>query len=134
MKLSGLLAFLSIPALCFAPVALLQTPGVEIFLMPSAEILHERLNLHGFGDFAQSTFIVPQLANKKFIPLGIGTTVENVFGRYKHNMQKSNSPIPVEVTKPELYRLILLNLPAALEELEKLGLYRPLELNTEMPV
>lgn len=102
--------------------------------MPSAHVLHERLKEIGFEYFAAKTFIINDTAKKLFSLECVVGSIEDAYYDFNEYLMKRASKQDydelidqADTDQWRLLRALLQDEPAALEELEKDGVYRPIK-------
>jgi len=126
LKLITLVNIFAISSLGFA-----AEKSNNIIIMPSAEILQNRLDKLGLKDFAEKTNIVGQLAGQRKAPLIVAIAVEIAYINYAENLRNSTPKQAFQATiietsmatKPSVFEALLKDHPNALEELKNTLFY-----------
>ena len=124
LKLIAAVALLTITPLSFAGRV----------KMPSAQVLHERLQ--GFEHFVEKTSIVKQLADRELEALGVANALELSLYDYDEILKKGMPAqqarmlqVQMQMNKPILLKALLEHSPEALKELEEKNIYEPIKAN-----
>ena len=106
----------------------------KIIKMPGEAVLQKRLDDIGMRYFAEKTNIISELADQEKVPLGVAMTLESAIHDYFEYINKCmpekmmiSQMAQIKMHKPLIFKALLKDEPAALEELKQLGLYNPIK-------
>ncbi len=92
-------------------------------LMPSKEMLKERLRLIGLEHFAKKTSLIKSLSGQTKHVATIALAVEASVRNYEKMMKSAGKEFDKQETKELLLQALLQDSPGAFQELQKRGYY-----------
>lgn len=98
--------------LCALLVIMNSLSQAGTVILPSAEVLTERLAQEAFGHFIQNTNIIKQLANKELETYVVAMHIETAWHNYTKRLTLTADQRSVlDIRKPELLKIILKDNP-----------------------
>jgi len=97
--------------------------GDKVVIMPSKEILSQKLVKHDLKHFMEKTELVTSLADKKLQPLGVAMLLELALDGYSRSVESMQVGVMMQVSKSDIFEVLLQDAPTALQELAVCGLY-----------
>jgi hypothetical protein len=95
--------------------------GVKV-KMPNEQNLYQKLEKLGLEDFAETTKIIPGLANKELEATDVATGIELAIFEYRQHDDKFLKILQIIVIKKFIICLLLNDFPDAIQELKCCGL------------
>ena len=106
----------AVALLTFASASFAADPTITL---PSAEVLTQQLTKMGLSEIVERTQIIALLADKKKLPIGVHTVIEQELAEYEESIGNTTGII-ADQFRGELHTAILKHFPDALKEVQEL--------------
>jgi hypothetical protein len=96
----------------------------KVIILPSAEILEQRLQAIGLHHFLEKTKLHRVLGNQEKYPLGVAVETELALYDYNEYMQDQIIAVQMQMHKPLILEALLQDHPEAIENLKLYGILK----------